>query len=127
MLLEDMLKDPEPNVPGSDRFFPIIHLIPGKCPICQRANLCIKAISVDYFVLDNNANPITEDSPETVYLTFCPDPKCGFSSKNFIPTEKGFKFVPEWDDPELYKKKVPLDIINRNIQERTFTGNPFVV
>lgn len=111
---------------GSYAYCPIKFIEPGKCPKCRRVNLCVKALTMDYYILDDNANPRAEFSTTPQYLTFCPNPKCGFTSNSFYPTPKGFKYVPFYDR-YCYDNIIPLDIINTNIEERTFEGNPFAI
>lgn len=94
----------------------------GVCPICLKANLCVKSLEANYYILDQNANPYHTFATEGVFLTMCP--KCGFKSNDFYPTKDGFKFTPKWDLPE-YKNQVRLDSIS-TIEEKTFTGNPFI-
>lgn len=111
---------------GSYKYCPIKFFEPGKCPKCNKYNLCVRGITVDYYVLDDNANPRAELTTEPNYITMCPDENCGFISGDYIPTPKGFKYVPPYDRG-IYKNIIPLDIINENREERTFTGNPFAI
>ena len=102
---------------------PFIILKPGICPKCKKGRIAIRSIEMNYYILDQNANPYLIDTIEGCYLAHCTE--CDYESTDWIPTEKGFKFVPRWHRWE-YENKIPLDLVNDNIKEVTFQGNPFI-
>lgn len=110
----------------NDTYCPIKKIEPGKCPKCLRMNLCVKSLTFDYFILDDNANPKGHWGTEPKYFTYCPDRNCGFTSDKFMLTPQGFKFVPDYDR-YLYEDGAPFSLTGDNIKEKTFTGNPFAL
>lgn len=102
---------------------PLTFVKPGICPKCRRGKIAIRSIEMNYYVLDQNANPYLLDNVEGCYLAHCTE--CDYESTEWMPTSKGFKYVPPWDR-YLYENKEPLDFVNDNIKEATFDGNPFI-
>lgn len=102
---------------------PLIILKPGICPKCRRGHIGIRSIDMNYYILDQNGNPYLVQSMEGCYLAHCTE--CDYESTDWMPTPDGFKYVAPWNK-WMYKDKIPLDLVNEDIKEVTFTGNPFV-
>lgn len=95
---------------------PFKDLPPGVCPKCHEPALAINELDHIMYSLDENGIPENGVCDTTRIFTCL---KCGFTSTDYVPTDKGWRYNPHNDSEYIIKK-------NSIAKPYSVQGNPLV-
>lgn len=93
----------------NELYEPLKKMPPCLCPKCFKPTLALSEVDHLMYQLDENGLPMNAVC-STVRAFYCLE--CGFSSSDFIPTDKGWRYNPH-DDAEyiIEQNKIRKDVV----------------